>query len=45
MIDADGLNILYDTLNGSLCGSGTILTPHPKELERMIGSWRDDFEK
>ena len=26
-------------------GVGTILTPHPKELERLIGDWRDDFEK
>ena len=23
----------------------TILTPHPKELERLIGKWKDDFEK
>jgi hydroxyethylthiazole kinase-like uncharacterized protein yjeF len=22
-----------------------ILTPHPKELERLIGNWKDDFEK
>jgi hydroxyethylthiazole kinase-like uncharacterized protein yjeF len=21
------------------------LTPHPKELERLIGKWKDDFEK
>jgi len=23
----------------------TILTPHPKELERLVGKWSDDFEK
>jgi len=23
----------------------TVLTPHPKELERLIGKWNDDFDK
>jgi len=23
----------------------TVLTPHPKELERLIGTWKSDFEK
>ena len=23
----------------------TVLTPHPKELERLIGTWKDDFDK
>jgi len=23
----------------------TVLTPHPKELERLIGVWTDDFDK
>jgi len=23
----------------------TILTPHPKELEKLIGKWKDDFDK
>jgi hydroxyethylthiazole kinase-like uncharacterized protein yjeF len=23
----------------------TVLTPHPRELERLIGIWKDDFEK
>lgn len=46
VIDADGLNILSRHPEWfSLLVPGTILTPHPKELERMIGSWRDDFEK
>ncbi len=46
VIDADGLNILSKNsplLN--LLPEGSLLTPHPKELERLIGSWKDDFEK
>ncbi len=46
VIDADGLNILSEhqqVLNG-LPGQ-TILTPHPKELDRLIGKWTDDFDK
>ena len=23
----------------------TIVTPHPKELERLVGTWKDDFDK
>lgn len=46
VIDADGLNILSRNPEWcSLLVPGTILTPHPKELERLIGGWRDDFEK
>lgn len=46
VIDADGLNILSEnkTLLKKL-PSKTILTPHPKELERLIGKWKDDFDK
>jgi hydroxyethylthiazole kinase-like uncharacterized protein yjeF len=46
VIDADGLNILSKkkTLLKVL-PEQTILTPHPKELERLIGKWSDDFEK
>lgn len=46
VIDADGLNILAETpeLLEYIKGNA-ILTPHPKELERLIGSWSDDFEK
>lgn len=46
VIDADGLNILAlhsDWL--SLLSPKTILTPHPKELERLIGSWHSEEEK
>ena len=46
VIDADALNILskHKSLL-RLLPENTILTPHPKELERLIGSWKDDFEK
>ncbi|MBU2902904.1 NAD(P)H-hydrate dehydratase [Maribacter dokdonensis] len=46
VIDADALNILSKKkeLLKEL-PEKTILTPHPKELERLIGSWKDDFEK
>lgn len=46
VIDADGLNILSKkkTLL-KLLPEFTVLTPHPKELERLIGTWKDDFEK
>lgn len=46
VIDADGLNILAN--NPQLLeklSKESILTPHPKELERLIGKWQDDFEK
>lgn len=46
VIDADGLNILSSkkTLL-KLVPENSVLTPHPKELERLIGSWKDDFDK
>ncbi|GLB50111.1 NAD(P)H-hydrate dehydratase [Neptunitalea lumnitzerae] len=46
VIDADGLNILaqeQDLLEK--LPSKTILTPHPGELKRLIGAWKDDFDK
>lgn len=46
VIDADALNIL--ALNPSwvaLVPPRTILTPHPKELERLIGKWYTEEEK
>ena len=46
VIDADGLNILAEnkTLLKKLPGQ-SVLTPHPKELERLVGKWKDDFDK
>jgi hydroxyethylthiazole kinase-like uncharacterized protein yjeF len=46
VLDADALNIL--SKNKTLLKNipeNTILTPHPRELERLIGTWKDDFEK
>jgi len=46
VIDADALNILsQNSIWLSLLRANTILTPHPKELERLIGEWSDDFDK
>ncbi|RIV45038.1 NAD(P)H-hydrate dehydratase [Flagellimonas pelagia] len=46
VIDADGLNILAQ--NPKMMKDVpelSVLTPHPKELERLVGKWTDDFEK
>lgn len=46
VIDADGLNIL--SKNNEFLSSipeNSVLTPHPKELERLLGKWKDDFDK
>ena len=46
VLDADALNILAK--NKHLLKElpkASILTPHPKELERLIGAWKDDFDK
>lgn len=46
VVDADALNILAmhpELLN--LLPPKSILTPHPKELARLIGTWNDDYEK
>ena len=46
VIDADALNILSNNKEWlSLLLPKTILTPHPKELERLIGKWNSEEEK
>lgn len=46
VIDADGINMLSKKKALlKLLPEQTILTPHQKELERLIGKWKDDFEK
>jgi hydroxyethylthiazole kinase-like uncharacterized protein yjeF len=46
VIDADALNILAQNKDWlQYLPENTILTPHPKELERLMGSWKDDFDK
>jgi NAD(P)H-hydrate epimerase len=46
VLDADALNIIG--ANRHLLGlvpPGSVLTPHPKEFERLTGPWKDDFER
>lgn len=46
VIDADALNILSQNQELlEFIPEKSILTPHPKELERLVGKWKDDFEK
>ena len=46
VIDADALNVLSKNKEWlPLLQPKTILTPHPKELERLIGKWNSDTEK
>lgn len=46
VMDADGLNILASHKELlKLLPKDSVLTPHPKELERLIGKWKDDFDK
>lgn len=46
VVDADALNCLSlnkDWLN--LLPENSILTPHPKEFERLVGEWKSEQEK
>ncbi len=46
VLDADAINILSE--NPDILESlpkNSILTPHPKEFERLVGSWRNGFER
>lgn len=46
VIDADAINILSKKKSLlKLVPEQSVLTPHPKELERLIGKWKDDFDK
>ncbi|WP_081211682.1 NAD(P)H-hydrate dehydratase [Salegentibacter sediminis] len=46
LIDADGLNMLAKNKELlDLVPERSVLTPHPKELERLIGKWDDDLHK
>jgi hydroxyethylthiazole kinase-like uncharacterized protein yjeF len=46
VIDADALNLIakHESLQSQI-PKKSILTPHPGELQRLIGAWKDDFEK
>jgi hydroxyethylthiazole kinase-like uncharacterized protein yjeF len=46
VIDADGLNMIAKKKALlKLLPEMAVLTPHPKELERLIGAWENDFDK
>ncbi|HLS31113.1 MAG TPA: NAD(P)H-hydrate dehydratase [Flavobacteriaceae bacterium] len=46
VIDADGLNLLSKhKFLLEFIPKNSVLTPHPKELERLIGKWDSDIEK
>ncbi len=46
VFDADALNILAENPTWlSFVTPGSILTPHPKEFERLAGKCSDDFER
>jgi len=46
VLDADALNIIseFEEL-ADLIPKDAILTPHPKEFERLVGPWKNDYEK
>ena len=46
VIDADALNILSENITWlSFLAERSILTPHPKEFERLFGDWDNDEER
>ena len=46
VIDADGLNILaQNKILLSKLPKFSIITPHPKEFERLVGKWKNDYQK
>ncbi|MBB4805139.1 NAD(P)H-hydrate epimerase [Chryseobacterium defluvii] len=46
VLDADALNIISrDNKNIKLVPEKSIITPHPKEFERLFGSTADSFER
>ena len=46
VFDADALNILAENKTWlAFLPHYSLLTPHPKEFERLAGKWNDDFER
>jgi NAD(P)H-hydrate epimerase len=46
VLDADALNILSENKTWiSFVPSKSILTPHPKEFSRLVGTWANDEER
>jgi hydroxyethylthiazole kinase-like uncharacterized protein yjeF len=46
VLDADAINLLsFNKGLLKLLPKNSILTPHPKEFERLVGHWKDDYDK
>lgn len=46
VLDADALNLMGENKKLlELVPEKSVLTPHPGELQRLIGSWKDDYDK
>ncbi|MFT7197288.1 MAG: hydroxyethylthiazole kinase-like uncharacterized protein yjeF [Marinoscillum sp.] len=46
VLDADAINIISENRALiDLLPPETILTPHPGEFRRLVGDWKNDFEK
>ncbi|MDR0660743.1 MAG: NAD(P)H-hydrate dehydratase [Prevotellaceae bacterium] len=46
VLDADALNILAENDNWvTFLPKNTIITPHPKEFERLVGKWRNSTDR
>ncbi len=46
VVDADAINIISNHQKLlKFIPENSVFTPHPKELERLIGAWKDDFDK
>jgi len=46
VLDADALNILSGNKELlKLLPKNSVLTPHPKEFERLVGKWKNDHDK
>lgn len=46
VLDADALNMLAENNDWvTLLPKHTIITPHPKEFERLVGKWEDGAER
>ncbi|MCK6616396.1 MAG: NAD(P)H-hydrate dehydratase [Cyclobacteriaceae bacterium] len=46
VLDADALNILSaNPALQALIPEGSILTPHPGEFKRLVGEWKNDFDR
>ncbi len=46
VVDADGINILAENSDLiKLLPEESILTPHPGEFKKLVGEWKNDFDK